>query len=114
MSDGMTPTERAPSDDQAAVSEPSGRTQPVGNGSAHLDHAGLGEPPSAMELAREESQPDPAEERARRKQVRRNQAAIELLRSWREEGDEQDHRQTMQVLRQALGKDRASGRKLFP
>lgn len=32
----------------------------------------------------------------------RNQGAIELLRSWREEGDEQEQTETAEVLRKAL------------
>ena len=45
----------------------------------------------------------------------RNQAAIELLDSWETNGDEQEQRETMQVLRDALGEHRvASSRKLFP
>ena len=42
-----------------------------------------------------------AEERARR-----NKAAIELLSSWETEGDEQEQRETMNVLREALGENR--------
>jgi hypothetical protein len=46
---------------------------------------------------------------------RRNLAAIALLDSWEAEGDEQEQRETMNILRQALGKDRViSNRKLFP
>jgi hypothetical protein len=43
-----------------------------------------------------------------------NQAAIELLRSWREEGDEVEQRETWQFLQQALDHDRLSNRPLFP
>lgn len=47
--------------------------------------------------------------------ARRNQSAIELLDLWEAEGDEQDHRETMQVLREALGEGRSSSsRNLFP
>ncbi len=46
---------------------------------------------------------------------RRNQAAIELLDSWAKEGDEEEQRETMNVVRQALGQGRlASDRRLFP
>ena len=48
-------------------------------------------------------------------QAQRNRALVALLDSWETEGDEQEQRETMDVLRQALGKDRvASSRKLFP
>lgn len=43
----------------------------------------------------------------------RNQALIELLRSWRE-GDEQEQKSTWEYLKQALDEDRLSDRKLFP
>jgi hypothetical protein len=47
--------------------------------------------------------------------ARRNRSAVELLDSWEAEGDDQEQRETMQVLREALGKDRtASSRNLFP
>jgi hypothetical protein len=47
--------------------------------------------------------------------ARRNQAAIQLLDSWESEGDEDEQRETMKVLRQALGQGRiASDRRLFP
>jgi hypothetical protein len=44
-----------------------------------------------------------------------NQAAIDLLRSWREdEGDEQEQRETWEFLKTALDEDRLSDRPLFP
>jgi hypothetical protein len=43
-----------------------------------------------------------------------NQAAIDLLRSWREEGDEQEQRETWEFLKIALDEDRLSDRPLFP
>jgi hypothetical protein len=43
-----------------------------------------------------------------------NQAAIDLLRSWREEGDEAEQRETWEFLQQALDEDRLSDRPLFP
>lgn len=42
-----------------------------------------------------------------------NMAAIEALRKIREEGDEQDQKETMAILEKALGQDRLSFRKLF-
>jgi hypothetical protein len=40
---------------------------------------------------------------------------IAMLDSWTTEGDEQEQRETMEVLREALGEKRAlSSRKLFP
>ncbi len=35
--------------------------------------------------------------------MRRNRAAIDLLDTWETEGDEQEQRETMRVLREALG-----------
>jgi excisionase family DNA binding protein len=52
-------------------------------------------------------EPDP-------EQARKNQAAIELLRSWREEGDEEEQRETGEYLMKVLDEDRLSDRKLFP
>jgi len=47
--------------------------------------------------------------------MRRNRAAIDLLDTWETEGDEQEQRETMRVLREALGPKRvASTRNLFP
>ncbi len=43
---------------------------------------------------------DPAE------RARRNKAAIDLLDSWETDGDEQEQRETMDVLREALGTNR--------
>ena len=57
-----------------------------------------------------------AEQDERSEQARRNQAAIELLRSWREvEGeDAEEQRETGEFLMKALDEDRWSDRKLFP
>ncbi|HEU5118813.1 MAG TPA: hypothetical protein VFT74_19630 [Isosphaeraceae bacterium] len=47
--------------------------------------------------------------------ARRNAEAIRLLDLWAREGDEEEQRETMRVLREALGKNRiASNRGLFP
>jgi hypothetical protein len=47
--------------------------------------------------------------------ARRNQAARQLLEIWDAEGDPKEQRETMLVLRQALGEHRiASSRNLFP
>jgi hypothetical protein len=47
--------------------------------------------------------------------TRRNRAAIALLDSWEQDGDEQEQRETMGVLRAALGEGRTlSARNLFP
>lgn len=43
-----------------------------------------------------------------------NQAALALLRCWREEGDEAEQRETWEFLQQALDEDRLSNRPLFP
>lgn len=44
----------------------------------------------------------------------RRQKAIALLRSWREEGDEQEQKEVGEFLIRALDEDRPSYRKLFP
>jgi hypothetical protein len=46
--------------------------------------------------------------------VNRAAAAIELLRSWREDGDAEEQRETGEYLMRALDEDRLSDRKLFP
>ncbi len=47
--------------------------------------------------------------------ARRNQREIELLSSWANEGDEAEQRETMRVLRHALGEGRIiSSRRQFP
>lgn len=43
-----------------------------------------------------------------------NQAALDLLRSWREDGNEEEQRETWEFLQQALDEDRLSNRPLFP
>jgi hypothetical protein len=46
---------------------------------------------------------------------RRNAEMIALLNEWATEGDERDQRETLAVLRQALGPDRVMGsRSQFP
>ena len=46
-------------------------------------------------------------------QIQKNQAAIELLRSWCQ-GDEHEQRETLAYLKQVLDEDRLSDRKRFP
>lgn len=47
--------------------------------------------------------------------ARRNREAVALLKSWTTEGDEEEQRETMAVLREALGEKRSlSSRSLFP
>jgi hypothetical protein len=50
----------------------------------------------------------------RRQQAIQNQALTAALRSWREEGDEEEQRETWAFLKAALDADRPSNRKLFP
>jgi excisionase family DNA binding protein len=58
--------------------------------------------------------PSVAEEEARRMQREKNQAAIELLRSWREEGDEEEQRKAFEDLKRTLDEDRLGYRKIYP
>ncbi|HKP53938.1 MAG TPA: hypothetical protein VJ183_14960 [Chloroflexia bacterium] len=53
------------------------------------------------------------EEERRSKQIERNQAAIKLLRSWREEGHEQEQREAWEFISRALDEDRLSDRKFY-
>ncbi len=47
--------------------------------------------------------------------AQRNRELIELLNSWESEGDEQEQRETLTVLREVLGRRRvASSRAQFP
>ena len=61
-----------------------------------------------MRTFRQATNPDPKpapltlEEQERREQIKKNQAVIELLRQWREEGDEQEQTETWEILKQAL------------
>lgn len=61
----------------------------------------------------EQPNTDPAEQ-ARQAQIAKNQAAIQLLRRWATEGDEDEQRETFEYLKRALDEDRLSYRKLFP
>jgi hypothetical protein len=51
-------------------------------------------------------------EERRRKQIEQNQAAIELLRSWRK-GDVQQQREAWEFISRALDEDRLSDRKFY-
>ena len=57
-----------------------------------------------------------AEKKTPETQRAKREAAIRLLRSWREEGehDEQEQRETWAYLKKALDENRLSNRKLFP
>jgi hypothetical protein len=47
--------------------------------------------------------------------AQRSKTLVELLDAWESEGDEQEQRETLSVLREALGRRRvASSRALFP
>ena len=51
---------------------------------------------------------------SKEERIRRNQRAIEVLRSFREEGDAEEQRETGELLMRALGEDRTCYGKLFP
>lgn len=44
----------------------------------------------------------------------RKQALLQLLKSWLEEGDEEEQKATWEALKQGLDEDRLPGQKLFP
>ncbi|MBW3625212.1 MAG: hypothetical protein KY468_17580 [Armatimonadetes bacterium] len=54
------------------------------------------------------------EEWLKQERIERNQAAIRLLQSFIDEGDEEEQRETGEFLMRALDEDRLSDRKLFP
>ena len=61
-----------------------------------------------MRTFRQATNPDPKpapltpEEQERREQIKKNQAVIELLRKWEEEGDEQEQTETFNYLQEVL------------
>lgn len=61
-----------------------------------------------MRTFRQATNPDPKpapltpEEQERREQIKKNQAVIELLREWEEEGDEQEQTETFNYLQEVL------------
>lgn len=55
-----------------------------------------------------------AEQEARRIQREKNQAAIELLRVWREEGDQEEQRRAFEALKQTLEEDSMGYRRIYP
>jgi hypothetical protein len=56
----------------------------------------------------------PLPQRTEAEQLARNLAVIELLREWREEGNEEEERESFENLKRALDEDRLSDRPLFP
>jgi len=55
-----------------------------------------------------------AEEAERLKQIQKNQGVIELLRKWREEGDEEEQREAFEALKQVLNEERKGYRLIYP
>jgi beta-galactosidase GanA len=53
-------------------------------------------------------------QRTKAEQRAKNQALIEWLDKWREEGDEEEQRETFEYLKEVLDEDRLSDRPLFP
>src|SRR5262249_34675436 len=54
------------------------------------------------------------QEEERLKQIQKNQGAIELLRKWREEGDEEEQRAAFEALKQVLNEERKGYRLIYP
>jgi hypothetical protein len=50
----------------------------------------------------------------RQKQREKNQKSIVLLRSWIEEGDEDEQRESFEALKQGLNAHHSSGRIIYP
>jgi uncharacterized protein Yka (UPF0111/DUF47 family) len=65
------------------------------------------------ELAADNSEEKAITEMSQAERIQKNQAVIELLKSWEEEGDEIEQTETWQFLRKALDEDRLSNRPLF-
>jgi excisionase family DNA binding protein len=74
----------------------------------------VGHRPSAPAKGKEPAAPPLDEEEARRIQREKNQAAIQLLRSWRTEGDEEEQRRAFENLKRTLDEDRIGYRKIYP
>jgi len=55
-----------------------------------------------------------AEEETRRAQREKNEALIQLLRAWRDEGDEAEQRKAFEDLKKTLYEDRMGYRKIYP
>jgi type II secretory pathway pseudopilin PulG len=49
-----------------------------------------------------------------REREQRDQAVLQLLQSWVDQGDEEEQRETLAYLKQVLDEDRSSSRRLFP
>ena len=59
------------------------------------------------------TQPDRLDEELVQEQIRRNQAALEMLQEW-DQDDPEEQRITWEFLKRALDEDREGQRKLFP
>ena len=55
-----------------------------------------------------------ADDLSRRKQREKNRKAIVLLRSWIDEGDETEQRESFEALRKGLNAHQSSGRTIYP
>jgi excisionase family DNA binding protein len=69
---------------------------------------------SSVEPGGTQTTPEAAEEEARRAQREKNEALIQLLRSWRDEGDEAEQRKAFEDLKRTLDEDRMGYRKIYP
>ena len=58
--------------------------------------------------------PSITEEEDRRVQREKNEALIELLRSWSEDGDEEEQRRAFEALKQTLDEDRMGYCEIYP
>jgi hypothetical protein len=55
-----------------------------------------------------------ADERQRLKQREKNRKAIALLRSWIDDGDEDEQRESFEALKKGLNAHHSSGRIIYP
>lgn len=66
-----------------------------------------------VDLLRREA-PGSVPELSREERAARSAAALELLRSWVEEGDVEEQPETFEALKQGLNENHAPYRKIFP
>jgi excisionase family DNA binding protein len=74
----------------------------------------VGHRPGTPAKGKEPAPPPLDEAEARRIQREKNEPLIQLLRSWRTEGDEEEQRRAFENLKKTLDEDRIGYRKIYP